>query len=310
MPWFKVDDKFGDHPKVRRLGKDVLAAVGLWILCGTWCSDNVTTSTLDGFVPVAVARRHDPRLRLARKLVEVGLWHETTHEGEVGFLFHQWNERQPSRSEVEDKRANNAAKVAAWRARQAAKDANSRSGNQSGNRVTDQGGNQAGNPAPVPEPVPSSPNGEEASTREDVEALCIRLRDRMIANGDKPPTITKRWRDEARRLLDIDERPLDKALALIDWATADAFWRANIRSMPTFRDKYDQLRLKALNEWERGSGQRGQQPNGRPATGSKRVDKALAALDPNDPFLAEYAAAQQQAVAPNELLVIEGGRTA
>ncbi len=76
----------------------------------------------------------------------------------------------------------------------------------------------------------------------------------MIANGDKPPTITQRWRDEARRLLDIDQRPLDKALGLIDWATTDTFWRANIRSMPKFREKYDQLRHRANEEWEKRHG--------------------------------------------------------
>lgn len=85
--------------------------------------------------------------------------------------------------------------------------------------------------------------------RDDVEQLCHRLRDRMIENGCKPPTITKAWRDEARRLLDLDKRPLDKALNLIDWATNDAFWRSNIQSMPKFRAQYDKLRLRAIDEY-------------------------------------------------------------
>ncbi len=104
----------------------------------------------------------------------------------------------------------------------------------------------------LPKEETSPPDGVEE--RPDVEALCTRLRDRMIANGDKPPTITRRWRDEARRLLDMDERPLDKALALIDWATADTFWRANIRSIPKFREKYDQLRHRAVEDWEKRNG--------------------------------------------------------
>lgn len=150
----------------------------------------------------------------------------------------------------------------------------------------------------------------EPELRPDVEQLCERLRDGVIANGSKTPKITQTWRDEARRMLDIDGRELDKALALIDWTMNDTFWRANVESMPTFRKKYDQLRLKALGEWERGQ-QRQPQPNGRPVTGSKRVDKALSALAPDDPFLAEYAAAaQQQVTAPHDFLVIEGGRTA
>ena len=81
--------------------------------------------------------------------------------------------------------------------------------------------------------------------RDDVEALCNRLVDRIIDNGSKPPTITDAWRRDARLLLDKDGRELDKALRLIDWCQDDSFWRANIQSMSTFRRQYDTLRLKA-----------------------------------------------------------------
>lgn len=86
----------------------------------------------------------------------------------------------------------------------------------------------------------------EEPPRLDVEALCTRLRDRMIGNGCKPPTITKAWRDAARLMLDRDGRELDKALNLVDWVHADEFWRTNILSMPKFREQYDQLRLRAI----------------------------------------------------------------
>lgn len=72
----------------------------------------------------------------------------------------------------------------------------------------------------------------------------------MVTNGCKRPTISDEWRTDARLLLDRDGRELDKALALIDWCQADSFWRSNIQSMPTFRAKYDGLRLKALAAWE------------------------------------------------------------
>lgn len=91
----------------------------------------------------------------------------------------------------------------------------------------------------------------EPADRPDVEALCARLADGMVRNGSKRPKISDEWRREARLLLDTDERDLDKALKLIDWCQNDTFWRANIRSMPKFREKYEQLRLKALAEWER-----------------------------------------------------------
>jgi hypothetical protein len=98
--------------------------------------------------------------------------------------------------------------------------------------------------APKPEPH-----------RPDVEKICNHLADGIVANGSKRPTITDEWRRQARLLLDEERRPplsVDKVINLIDWALNDTFWRANIQSMPKFRAKYDQLRLKALEEHERG----------------------------------------------------------
>lgn len=86
--------------------------------------------------------------------------------------------------------------------------------------------------------------------REDVEQLCRELRDRMIQNGCKPPTITKAWQDAARLLLDRDGRELDKAMQVLDWTMKDEFWMANVQSMGTFRKQYDKLRLKAVYAWQ------------------------------------------------------------
>lgn len=86
--------------------------------------------------------------------------------------------------------------------------------------------------------------------RPDVDELCQRLADWMIKNECKPPTISQEWRDEARRMLDIDKRDFTKAMNLLDWCQKSVFWRGNIESMPTFREKYDKLRLQALAEHE------------------------------------------------------------
>ena len=102
--------------------------------------------------------------------------------------------------------------------------------------------------APPPRAAQPTTPRPEPPPRVDVEKLCHRLRDRMIANGCRPPTITKAWRDAARLLLDKDGRDLDKALNLLDWATQDEFWMANIQSMPKFRAQYDVLRLRATRE--------------------------------------------------------------
>jgi hypothetical protein len=78
----------------------------------------------------------------------------------------------------------------------------------------------------------------------DVVAVCEHLQDAIVANGCKKPTITNRWRDEARKLMDLDGYTEQQVHNMIDWATKDSFWSANILSMPTLRARYDQLVLR------------------------------------------------------------------
>lgn len=81
--------------------------------------------------------------------------------------------------------------------------------------------------------------------RPDVEKICRHLADRIVANGSKRPTITAKWRTEARLLLDKDGRTVEQVIKAIDWCQADPFWHGNILSMPTLRQQYDKLRLAA-----------------------------------------------------------------
>lgn len=109
------------------------------------------------------------------------------------------------------------------------------------------------NPPPPPSPAPSPttsaaprpPSAEVVPMRRDVEALCATLAEMMIRNGCKPPKITDKWRTEARLLLDKDGVTLNDAFGVLEWSQHDEFWRANIHSMPTFREKFDTLRLQA-----------------------------------------------------------------
>lgn len=93
-----------------------------------------------------------------------------------------------------------------------------------------------------------------AQARDDVERICDHLASRIEGNGSKRPTVTQKWRDEARRLLDLDGRSEYQVMTAIDWCQADPFWRANVLSMPTLRDKYDQLRLAAQRTTSQTSG--------------------------------------------------------
>jgi len=76
------------------------------------------------------------------------------------------------------------------------------------------------------------------------QPLCGVLVAELIRNEVKyPDPMSKRWLDAARLLVDVDKRDPHQAKVLIEWACRDGFWRANILSMPTFREQYDKLRL-------------------------------------------------------------------
>lgn len=60
----------------------------------------------------------------------------------------------------------------------------------------------------------------------------------------KIPANLHRWQTEADRLLGLDGRPLEDAKKVLAWCQADDFWKANILSMPKFRQKYPNLKLR------------------------------------------------------------------
>lgn len=108
MVWFKVDDQLHDHRKTRAAGK---AAMGVWVLAGSWCGDRLS----DGFVPTSVLTRWGTHGD-AQRLVEAGLWEPCQQDGEDGWRFHNWAEFQPSKLGVQADRAATRGRVKAWRA--------------------------------------------------------------------------------------------------------------------------------------------------------------------------------------------------
>lgn len=89
--------------------------------------------------------------------------------------------------------------------------------------------------------------------RTDVEGLCRYFLAAVTANGVKA-SVTKKWRNEARLMLDRDQRDPHEIRAVIDWCAADPFWSANIHSVPTLRAKYDRLRLQMRGRRTVGDG--------------------------------------------------------
>lgn len=94
MAWFKVDDGFWAHPKTFMLSD---AAIALWLKAGTWASQMLT----DGKIPANAVSIFRASEEAAQELVTVGLWRAAAD----GFVFHDWDEYQPSAAVEKSKRA-------------------------------------------------------------------------------------------------------------------------------------------------------------------------------------------------------------
>lgn len=83
MPWFKVDDAFHASRKVRSIPpRQRFAAVGLWAIAGSWCSQEMT----DGHVPDYMIREWGATEKVVDALVDCGLW----ERGESGYRIVNW----------------------------------------------------------------------------------------------------------------------------------------------------------------------------------------------------------------------------
>lgn len=93
------------HPKVRRAG---LEAIGLWVVCGTYCTDYLT----DGQVPSWYVLSWPKGKQLAEKLVRTGFWEHAPD----GYQFLSWDEYQRTKEKVLKDRAKGRQRLADWRA--------------------------------------------------------------------------------------------------------------------------------------------------------------------------------------------------
>lgn len=97
------------------------------------------------------------------------------------------------------------------------------------------------------------------SQRDDVDRVCNFLAEWRVRLGCTRPTITEKWRTEARLMIDKDGRSLDQIRDVTSWSQRHTFWKSNIQSVPKLREQFDTLRLQmeGQNEQPR-SGSRGQ----------------------------------------------------
>jgi hypothetical protein len=262
--YVRVHDGLTDHPKIIEVGGE---AAWLYISALCYSSRQLT----DGLVPKRLIRRltdlNAPEA-LASALLRVGLLHEGEHDcprcpvgGPDVYVVHDYLEHQRSASEVAELREKRSA-------------AGQRGGKRSGESRRASSKREANDEALASTLLKQtrskteaetetetereevlrtssrarSGSGPDAPPRADVERVCRALADAVEANGSKRPTINKKWRDSARLLIDKDGRTVEQILGAIEWSQNNDFWRSNVRSMPTLRQQYDQMRLQAMRK--------------------------------------------------------------
>lgn len=60
----------------------------------------------------------------------------------------------------------------------------------------------------------------------------------------KQPNL-QHWADDIRKMHELDKRPFDKIMRMVDWAQADTFWATNILSADKLRKHYDRMAAQA-----------------------------------------------------------------
>lgn len=209
MTWFAVDDSFHSHMKLAELesGGRLAEAISLWTLAGSWSASQLT----DGFVPEKQLRKLVPfqASKAAAELVRVGLWTLATG----GYQFRDWNHYQPTKSEIEAKRAGSVA-----RTRKSREIAKQRVGNAlHAAHVTGDVARESRSPVPS-RPVPTSSNEEvphdaappsitpqarmDLSMDPQIAAAISAYRDGISKHtGSRPPVTGKGRYEQARDLL-------------------------------------------------------------------------------------------------------------
>ncbi len=108
MAWFKVDDGFHSSRKVMMIPRHHrLHASGLWVTAGSWSAQE----ELDGFVPEYMLDEWGATDEVVDALVKAGMWEHS----DDGVQFVNWAEYQPTKSDLDEKRAKDRERKAAWR---------------------------------------------------------------------------------------------------------------------------------------------------------------------------------------------------
>lgn len=121
MTWFRIDDGFYDHPKIKALPRGPVrkGAIALWTMAGSWCARYLK----DGMVPAAQIEELGGSAKDAQALVATTLWHEHDHGCPAcpdvppkHYLYHEWGLYQKTKEQVEKEREQAKKRQANYRA--------------------------------------------------------------------------------------------------------------------------------------------------------------------------------------------------
>lgn len=122
----------------------------------------------------------------------------------------------------------------------------------------------------------SSSSDADASDTEfsaDVIRLCNLLAELIRLNGNKVGKVGKTWWLACDRLMRLDGFTPQQVEWVMRWSQQNEFWQSNILSMPKLREKFDQLKTRAMNE---------------------RNERKLTRTEQNMAVVAQYAAMESQ----------------
>lgn len=240
----KFDVGYLDNPKMMDVLDASSIALCMHVASVLYCAQHLT----DGVVsPRTMQRKAGGSAEDTQVLVEAGLWHQPGHDCSAC--------PQPPENRVfvhdflEHNRSAESAKRVSERGRKAADarwqgDATSNaSGNATSNAERERKRERK-------KEVPSDSGESQEPPRSDVQAV-IDFMSEALRSNDVKFKVGKAWFDAARLLIDKDGYTVDQIHYVIRHASTDTFWAPNILSLPKLREKFETLKMQAV---EKGKG--------------------------------------------------------
>ena len=259
MGWAKFDDQYTDHPKIVAAGSMAeLLDMRAVIHCARYETDGFVQAVQLPRIAVGIT---SPKKQAAR-LVEVGRWIKV----DGGWMVHDFLDYHPSKADKEEEREKARERMA--NARKNKRKNNDRSSGEHPPNERKNNDRSSDNPVPAPAPpqeqeettsvVPPDPN-----VSEDAKNLARMFVKAINANGHNAPKQGNKSRNKWLTEMDLllrkgppgegghvpDAAEVEQVIAWCAQDTGSGSYpgeSVTVRSVPKFRERYSELRSKAL----------------------------------------------------------------